>query len=271
MQLKHTADIEPSVLVKAHYYWRLWTHGTILYTLAGLHPVLESWNSKTHPDQIKLQTYLDSLQSALAPILANRTELFLHMEIDVANPRHLLHNHDLENYLTPVVRRLGASHFILVSAIKRVGSGSQLTIGIAQSLSSPTQMKTWNHFSCSPHGSASSRQWKIALQAALAHTHPSLLPPGPVEVQLAWRCSPNRNWVNLWKPTGDTMGPVLGIPNPSQPFNPADDRITSLSLHLNTDTTMGHDVDVGMWWRPLSSSLAIPPIIDGYTKHYGLI
>ena len=41
----------------------------------------------------------------------------------------LIRHHDLENYLTPLVRRLGAEHFNLVEAAKRVGGGSRLTIG----------------------------------------------------------------------------------------------------------------------------------------------
>jgi hypothetical protein len=49
----------------------------------------------------------------------------------------------------------------------------------------------------------------------------------------------------LWKPTGDAMGPVLGE---YRPFSPHDDRIVALSLHLNTDASIGHNVDIGMWW-----------------------
>jgi hypothetical protein len=45
------------------------------------------------------------------------------------------------------------------------------------------------------------------------------------------------------------MGPVLGEPYPKNPFNPADDRITELHLHVARDDTLGHDVDVGMWWK----------------------
>ena len=59
--------------------------------------------------------------------------------------------------------------------------------------------------------------------------------------------------VELWKPTGDAMGPVLGEPEAKRPYNLADDRITVLYLHLNPDTSMGNDVDVGMWWRPAAA------------------
>jgi hypothetical protein len=48
------------------------------------------------------------------------------------------------------------------------------------------------------------------------------------------------------------MGPVLGEPDPKNPFNPSDDRIVSLGLHVDWDATMRHSVDVGMWWRPAS-------------------
>ena len=53
----------------------------------------------------------------------------------------------------------------------------------------------------------------------------------------------------LWKPTGDTMGPVLGEDPSRGDFNPFDDRITSLAMHLNVDDSIGWGVDVGMWWQ----------------------
>ena len=71
----------------------------------------------------------------------------------------------------------------------------------------------------------------------------------PAEVHLAWRCSPNLNWVNLWKPTGDAMGPVLGYVSPDNLYHPRDDRIVYLSMHKTIDPSIGYDVQVGMWWR----------------------
>ncbi len=46
------------------------------------------------------------------------------------------------------------------------------------------------------------------------------------------------------------MGPVLGEPDPDNPFNPNDDRIVVLGLHLDSNDSMGHGVDVALWWRP---------------------
>ena len=53
-----------------------------------------------------------------------------------------------------------------------------------------------------------------------------------------------------------TMGPVLGE-EPGTRFNPRDDRIVSLALHLNLNPKMGYDVDVGMR-RPWAATTAPP-------------
>jgi hypothetical protein len=53
----------------------------------------------------------------------------------------------------------------------------------------------------------------------------------------------------LWKPTGDVLGPILGESPAGGEFNPNDDRIVALSMHLNTAESVGLGVDVGVWWR----------------------
>jgi hypothetical protein len=83
----------------------------------------------------------------------------------------------------------------------------------------------------------------------LAASNPIAVPPGPARVRVAWRCASRRNWCTLWKPTGDAMGPVLGCANPQRPYHLEDDRIIDLEFHRNIDDTLGHDVEVGMWWR----------------------
>jgi hypothetical protein len=162
--------------------------------------------------------------------LPDGIRFFLHMDIDVREPARLLRHHDLENYLTPVVYRLGSERFTYVSAKKQVGGSSRLRIGLAHPLPEIPEAETWGHFSYCAGSGVQTKGWKANLRAALAASEPLPLPPGPVEVHLAWRCSPRRNWVWLWKPTGDAMGPVLTEPDPRNPFNPNDDRIVSLGL-----------------------------------------
>ncbi|MGI8607995.1 MAG: hypothetical protein ACR2MY_02020 [Candidatus Dormibacteria bacterium] len=225
--------------------WRLWRAGEILATLEDIRPLLASWDSRTHPAQIRLQAYLSDLEEGLAELPADLDRLFLHMEIDVEKPERLQRHYDLENYLTPVVHRLGARRFRMASAVKRVGGGSRLIVGLAEPGPEPTG---WKAFADRPSGSPSSTPWKHDLCDKLAAANPVELPPGPVEAHLAWQTARRLSWVNLWKPT-DAMGPVLGAVDPSKPYNLNDDRITHLVLHLDSDPADGSHVRVGMWWR----------------------
>jgi hypothetical protein len=98
-------------------------------------------------------------------------------------------------------------------------------------------------------GSAQSKQWKRDLEMSLASFSTEILPPGRVAVEIVWTASPTRNWVSLWKPTGDALSPVLGRVRPNAEFNPQDDRITVLGLHVHRDSNIGHDVRVDLWFR----------------------
>jgi hypothetical protein len=59
-----------------------------------------------------------------------------------------------------------------------------------------------------------------------------------------------RNWINLWKPAGDALGPLLGEPDPRNAYNPADGRITNLALHLASDHALGNDVRIAVRCTP---------------------
>jgi len=231
--------------------WQLWEMGNEVRRVAGIRPVLASWMAKTHPDQIKLQAFLDRTIPALTPLPSGH-ELFLHMEIDVIDPKHLSHHHDVENYVTPLFGgpRLDPTRFVFVSARKRVGGESHITIGTARPRKPQLDPTAWAHFSCTMSGSPQTKQWKSQLRTALTKSGPTT-PGGSLEVHLAWRCSDRycRNWVSLWKPTGDAMGPILGEPFTDKPFYPNDDRITYLGLHLRRDEAMELHCDVGIWWR----------------------
>lgn len=230
--------------------WQLWAPGQPEKQVDITEPLLAQWERKTHPAQIKLQQYLSDLASDFGPVLAGRSGLFLHMDIDVHQPERLLHHYDLENYLTPVAQRLGHAHFSLVSARKYVGGGSRVSVGVAKPSPLTPQGADWQHFSYLGWSGKDARVDRDALRLRLADAVKQPLPDGQVEVHLAWRCRQSkRNWVNLWKRTGDTMGPILGGPTDRNPFNPYDDRVVALWLHLNPDDTIGFAVDVGMWWR----------------------
>jgi hypothetical protein len=127
--------------------WSLWKKSEPLKTIEGIKPLLASWNRTTDPAQIRLQKYLNELEGVLGPIVAGHRDLFLDMEIDVEDRRRLLHQYDLENYLTPVVYRLGAQHFRFVCASKHVGGGSRIHVGVSYPLGQD-ELAGWGHFSC---------------------------------------------------------------------------------------------------------------------------
>jgi len=52
------------------------------------------------------------------------------------------------------------------------------------------------------------------------------------------------------------MGPILGQIDPRNPYNPNDDRIVRLGLHVSYDEAIKHAVDVAMWWKPMNNSLS---------------
>jgi hypothetical protein len=234
---------------------QLWARDSLYKKIMLAEPKLASWNANADPGQIAVQRYLDDIEHELDP-LPKDSGLFLHMEIDVKNREHLLHHHDLDNYLYPAVQRLGASRFRLVGAIKRIGGGSSLQIGVTKSSNVFHEHEGWIAFLHDTGGiSVEKSEWKRGIRDALQTQQILPLKFGAVELQLIYKCSSRRSWSSLWKPTIDAMGPILGEPNPHRPFYPNDDRIVSLALHLNTGDSIGWSVQIGMMWRSSFTSL----------------
>lgn len=189
--------------------WLLWTTGTPLRVVEGFRPMVAQWEKNTSPVQQRLYAYLDGLMTQLGPLTTSHSQnLFLDLEVDVENASRLERYYDLENYLTPLFGRrwIDPAAFVLVRATKRVGGGSRLVVGEAKSSGDSSVHPGWGHFSCTIIRSVSSKEWKNEVKVALTAQVLTPLPAGPVEIVLAWRCSPKRNWVSLWKPTGDSMG-----------------------------------------------------------------
>jgi len=232
---------------------QLWTIDSTYNKIKLAQPRLASWIANSDPEQIALQRYLDDIEQKLHP-LPVVTGLLLHIEIDVKEGKHLLHHHDLDNYLYPVVQRLGASRFRLVTAVKRIGGGSYLHIGQTKPADAIPEKADWISFQHDTGGvSVVKPEWKDNIRSALKTQQIYPLQPGAVELQLVWKCSSQRNWISLWKPTIDAMGPLLGEPNPHRPFHPNDDRIVSLALHLNTDNSLRWAVHIDMMGRSLAT------------------
>jgi beta-glucosidase len=73
-------------------------------------------------------------------------------------------------------------------------------------------------------------------------TGAATLPDGSVRMQLSFTVGPRRNWLNLWKPTIDALGQILGSTSPGQSWHPQDGRIVVLGLHCQVDHALGNEV-----------------------------
>src|SRR4051812_20838721 len=96
--------------------WQFWTEGAVERQCDDIHPLLASWDKKSHPSQVRLRAYLDDLICRLLP-LSDNAPLFLRLEVDVRDALRLVRHHDLENYLTPIFgsRYLPSAKFYLVT------------------------------------------------------------------------------------------------------------------------------------------------------------
>lgn len=146
---------------------------------------------------------------------------------------------DLDNYLFPIVRRLGANRFNSVFGIMAHKQGSTIAITPSRQgdAAPPPNMRVRTPVS------TSSKNWKAQVNAACAAAclvTPPNLDGGPLAVDIEFQVSEQRNWSTLWKPAIDSLGPVLGLTNPARSYMPNDDRIVSLGLHRSIGNGVCH-------------------------------
>jgi hypothetical protein len=215
--------------------------------LRGIEPQIASWDHKEHANQVRLKSYLQMVREYFAPVLTGGQKLAISLIIDLKREDRLYRGNDVENYVTPLVRGLGWRNFVYAEVEKRVGGGSCISIGPAVLRA---DVPGWRGWSGRIAGRLAAQDGKRCIRVELGRTVESPLPSGPIAVHMAWRLPSSRNWVALWKPTGDAMGPVVGESRyPEKEFHPDDDRITKLGLHRCVDDTLGQRVvDVGLWW-----------------------
>ena len=213
-------------------------------------PVLESWNASTHPDQQRLNAYLDVVAAQLR--LAERPaseQWAVELTVGLPEKQHLdLGGRDLDNYLFPLARRLDHRRVCAAFGRKVHQAGSSIALISATPRNKPgppPQLRVRTSVS------TESVLWKEAIHQACGDAAlVSPLPSGPLALEIRFGVSSIRNWTTLWKPAIDALGPVLGLPNPEKRFSPDDDRIVDLGLHRHVDDSLGYDVDVQVWWRP---------------------
>ncbi|GAA4229647.1 hypothetical protein GCM10022254_22560 [Actinomadura meridiana] len=84
-------------------------------------------------------------------------------------------------------------------------------------------------------------------------TEAQRLPDGPLRLHIGFVVGPRRNWPNLWKPTIDALGKLLGGTTPDRPWHPSDGRIVQLGLSTRTDPTFGNHITLRIHAGPSSA------------------
>ncbi|GAA3219617.1 hypothetical protein [Actinocorallia longicatena] len=204
-------------------------------------PRLASWDSAAHPSQVRLEEFLGEAVKACGPGIARLPDpLALRLDIGLPETTPLLDQHDLDNYLFPLVTRLTRTSgrgFVSVWGVKRHGSGSHLTVAPAL----PAPDGAWPHtFDVRTTASSGTTAFKEQIHHALAEAH--VLPDGPLDLHIGFVVGPGRQWPNLWKPAIDAFGRLLGSTSPGRPWHPRDGRIVRLGLSTRTDESLRNDV-----------------------------
>lgn len=215
-------------------------------TVLSTHPALASGMRREHPDQRRLTDFLTAVDEDAEPALARIAgDVALELTIGLPSSQPLTHGRDLDNYLLPVVSRLGQRRIPAVFARKVHADTSTLTVAPAgyRVDDVPPMMRT------RVVGSYERPGWMEQVRDACATAVGARVHHGPATLDVAFVVSSVRNWTTLWKPTLDAVaGPLLGVPDPENPWSPNDDHITRLGLHRTIDDSVGYDVVLLAWW-----------------------
>jgi hypothetical protein len=203
-------------------------------------PRLASWDAAGHPDQLRLTAFLRTTARQIRPQLDGSSgPLALRLDVGLKPQAHLLLHHDLDNYLLPLVSHLRKEtdrEFVSVWATKNSSGRSSLRVEPAHPIRGTSPLHV-----ARTTAAGDSTTYKEQVRDSLG-VAPAELPAGPVELELGFTVGPSRNWINLWKPTIDALGPLLGAPAGSKPWHPHDGRIVRLGLHREVDAALGNDV-----------------------------
>ncbi|MFI0407322.1 hypothetical protein [Actinomadura sp. 3N508] len=202
---------------------------------------LASWDAAGHPSQVRLEQFLDEAVQKCGPQLDLLPDpIALRLDVGLPKTTPLLDQHDLDNYLFPLVTRLARTSgrkFASVWGNKRHGTDDQLVVAEAI----PMQPDGWAHaFDLRTTASATTTAFKEEIDQQLTEALP--LPEGPVRLHIGFVVGPRRQWPNLWKPTIDALGRILGRTSPDRLWHPLDGRIVQLGLSARTDPEIGNDI-----------------------------
>jgi len=201
-----------------------------------------------HPSQIRLQEFLDDTEQLVA---GSRIDgpWTLRLDVGLPNDKNLLQQSDLDNYAYPLAARLKDERLVSVWCTKQHSAESYVRIEAARQSAPPLVdliVATPTASYAKPGG-----LYKQQVRAAVAGVPE--LPDGAVRLELAFVVGFTMNFLNLWKPTIDALGPLLGSDNSGREWGPDDGRITELGMHVAIDSTSHYGVKIGIAASPAAT------------------
>jgi hypothetical protein len=205
-------------------------------------PRLASWNRAGDPDQMKLEAFLAATEQLLRPRYEQLTgPLALRLDIGLPPATPLLDQRDLDNYLFPLAARMSkttGTRLVSVWGTKQHSAASFARIEPAVPIHAPAPGGP--RYVVRTDRSSQITAFKQQIHDQL--TGAATLPDSSVRMQLSFTVGPRRNWLNLWKPTIDALGQILGSTSPGRSWHPQDGRIVVLGLHCQVDHALGNEV-----------------------------
>ena len=232
--------VEPRYLVMMRWYAR--PEGDKQQLRIAPRP--ELWNKADDPDQVRLREFLDDTEALLAASRVDDGPWALRLDVGLPTGRDVLHAADLDNYAHPLASRLKDLGLVSVWCTKQHSEQSFVRIEAAREMPAPST----DVLVARTTVSYTTPAYKEEIHAAVAGA--AELPAGRVRLELAFVVGPGRNWQNLWKPTIDSLDPLLGRTRPGRPWHPLDGRITELGMHLTVDPAALYDVVIGIAAAP---------------------
>jgi hypothetical protein len=234
----------------------MWEPGEILKSVEGFHPVPAPWDPADRAGEARLHDYLQDVIGPFVPLPSTPLPLFLHLHVALPRRTNLAHGFDLERFLTPLfgVRWLPSTRFVLVTATKSEGEPARIAIGLAAER--PASPADREGHRVAPAVAAGSPPWVEDLRRTLSRAQSVPLPEGPVLLQMEFACSPDLNWVTLWRPAGEAMGPVLGYDRSREAHHPLTDRLAHLEYHRRIGERRGVPVEVHFRWSLMPPEVA---------------
>ncbi|CAN1559235.1 hypothetical protein MCEMIE22_02580 [Mycobacteriaceae bacterium] len=204
-------------------------------------PRLFAMDNSNHPSQRQLREFLDDTEDLVAGSRISGP-WSLRLDVGLTSDKNLLDQSDLDNFAYPLAARLRDERLVSVWCTKQHNANSYVRIESACATHPPPV----EVIVATPTASYSRPGGLYKQQVRAAVAGAPELPPGAIRLELAFIIGYTMNYLNLWKPTIDALGPLLGPGKSGGDWDPDDGRITELGMHVTIDPASPYGVKIGI-------------------------